>query len=438
MKIKKNCTWNVFRFSQQLSLAHWISPSPIWIRGRLSSIALILTGPTAVFAQEGFSTLGPANSTQRALDDPPGVQRDVLNGFFPAIDLIYNDTDNVRRDQTEISDTFYSVIPSLVYKNEFGSSNEFQAGYTIRFERFSDVKDDDTTSSRATLGVLFDMSRIVDVDVFGNRIDSEEIRGASGSRLDTIGEEDEFDATTIGARVTVGRRTNPLQIVVGVDQTDFNFTNNNQELRDRESSEVNGAVFYNFSPRTSIFLNSASREIDYDSNSLDRDNDETSISIGVRWEPTYITALTVSAGNLEKDFDSATVEDFNDSTYLAKIDWSPRDATSINAYASRRTEESPELQSNFFTSDVLGIGVSQDIAQRFTLTAYVNKTDDEFDDGRDDDISDFGIGLSYKFNKWLSFGARYATIDRDSDDPEANYEENLFSLSVRGSWESSR
>jgi len=401
----------------------------------LIGVACWVSTPSMVSAQEGFSTLSPADSTRRALDDPPGVERDVLNGFFPSIDLIFTDTNNARRDETDESDTFYSVIPRLIYKSEFGRSNEFQAGYTVRFERFSDTDDEDTTSSQANLGVLLDVSRIVDVDVFANRTDAEETRGSSGTRVVTNGEEDEFDATTLGARVTVGRRTNPLQIALGADQTAFNFTNNEQDSRDRDSTGINGSVFYNFSPQTAIFLNSSNRDIDYDSDALGRDSDETSLSVGVRWEPTYITTLNVSAGNLDKDFDDPAAEDFDGSTYLGSINWSPRDATSIRGYASRRTEESPELSSNFFTSDLIGIGISQDIARRFTLTAYVNNIDDEFDDGRTDDISDYGIGVSYGFNRWLSFGLRFSSVERDSNDPDASYEEDLFSLSVRGSWE---
>ncbi len=401
----------------------------------LAGVICLVAGSGSAFAQDGFSTLSPADSTQRALDDPPGVQRDVLNGFFPSIDLIFTDTNNARRDQTNESDTFYSVIPSLVYKTEFGSSNEFQAGYIARFERFSDVDDEDTTSTRANLGVLLDVSRIVDVDIFANRTDAEQTRGSSGSRVIIIGEEDEFDATTVGARITVGRRTNPLQIVLGADQTASNFSNNDQELRDRDSIEINGSVFYNFSPQTAIFLNSSNRDIDYDSDALGRDSDETELSVGVRWEPTYITTVNVSAGNLEKDFDDSTIEGFDGSTYLGSIDWSPRDATRIHVYVSRRTEESPELDSNFFTSDVIGIGLSQDIGRRFTLTAYTNSTEDEFDDGRNDDISDHGIGLSYGFNRWLSIGVRYSSLDRDSNFEAASFEEDLISLSIRGSWE---
>ena len=60
---------------------------------------------------------------------------------------------------------------------------------------------------------------------------------------------------------------------------------------------------------------------------------------------------------------------------------------------------------------------------------------DDFDTGREDDLYDFGLGVNYAFRWWMSVGARYNYLKRDSnlvvDGVQVNdYEENIIGLTL--------
>ena len=156
-----------------------------------------------------------------------------------------------------------------------------------------------------------DMTEKLKVDVFGSRSENSDPRGSTATRILTPAiENDEYEETALGARVTIGRRTNPIQVSLGVQRSDLDFTNNNQDQRDREDDRVTAGVHFNVSPRTSFFVSGSQTDIDYEqavSGSFDSTN--TSVNIGVGWEPSYTTSLLLQAGEAEKEYDQPGFDD---------------------------------------------------------------------------------------------------------------------------------
>jgi hypothetical protein len=66
------------------------------------------------------------------------------------------------------------------------------------------------------------------------------------------------------------------------------------------------------------------------------------------------------------------------------------------------------------------------------LNLYGNSIDDEYDSGRVDDISDYGVSLAVDLADWLAAGVAYSRFKRDSNDPDAVYDDDIITVFLTG------
>ena len=215
------------------------------------------------------------------------------------------------------------------------------------------------------------------------------------------------------------------------EHSDIDFTNNNQDNRDRESDTVGAGVYWNVSPRTSIFANIKETDIDYRLAAQSGfDSDETSATIGIGWEPSYHTSLVAEVGNLEKDLADPGLSDFDSEIYAGRLSWSPSANSNVGIYVSKHTEESTEFIAPFTESELVGISFSHGFTDRLRGEAYVNSIDDDLINVRQDEILDFGIGIFYDLASWVTLGLNWNHTERDSTDPDAEFESNSYGLTA--------
>jgi hypothetical protein len=223
-----------------------------------------------------------------------------------------------------------------------------------------------------------------------------------------------------------------MQVRVGVDAENWRYQNNEQEFRDRDTSSAFGEIHYNVTGRTSVFLFADYREFEYtNANATNSDSEETTVQLGAEWQATSKTRGRVQIGRADKDFDDPSVPDTDATTYLARVSWNPKSYTSVNLYGSRRFEETSAVFGNSFVSTLWGLAVNHSFARRWTSDIHLNFINDDFDTGRDDDYVDFGLGVDYLFRWWMSVGARYGYIKRDSNFAPNDYDENVFGLTLQ-------
>ena len=205
-----------------------------------------------------------------------------------------------------------------------------------------------------------------------------------------------------------------------------------QEFRDRDTSGVFGEIHYNVTAKTSVFVLADYREFEYvNANATASDSEETSLQVGVEWQATTKTRGRFSIGQLDKDFKDPAVADTDQLTYALRLSWDPQTRTNVALYGSRRTEETTSALDSFYVSTLWGASIRHSFAERWSGNAYLNFIDDDFDSGRNDEYTDFGIGVDYAFRWWASVGARYGYIQRDSTVELNNYDENYFAITLQ-------
>ncbi len=373
-----------------------------------------------------------ASSTQRALQPPRGVTSDAATGLRASVGIGATRNSNPRRvpEGQEESDTSYVLNPAISYGGELGR-HLYELGYSAGYQWYDEFDSEDSEYQRLAAALQLDLTRILLADLYASRVDGQERRGLSGSREIGLDEElDEFQVDTVGGRITLGRRANLLQIYVGAETNQIEFTNNNQGLRDRDQDILEAGLFFNVGPATSLFVHARRSDNDYVFGNPGLDNTEDALTAGVTWEATEAISVTLEGGQLEKEYDDPGIEGFDGTTYLGKILWRPRERTSMSLYASRTTEESGAAGSAFYVSEVAGIDLTQRIGERLSVTLHYASADDEYDNGRVDDIRDYGIALGYGLFPWMDVGLSHAIVDRESTDPDNDYKDEVTSIFV--------
>ena len=308
-------------------------------------------------------------NSQSAINPPGGVKTQSNLGFFPSLSITVSSQDNPARvaDGDSQSDTSFSISPKLKYRGAINSRHIYELAASARSESYEELSSLDSDDLQLSAAIKLDISEKVKADIYGQRAENDDPRGRTATRI--IGEQipnDEFVEESIGGRLTLGRRSNRLQLVVGVERAELDFTNNDQDQRDREDTEVSAGLYLNVAPKTSLFVTGATRDVDFSQASSSTFNStDTEIAVGVGWEPSYTTSLLVQVGNIEKEFDQGSFPDQDSDSYLGKLSWLPTQFTTVSLYASRAFEESTALNSPVIISDVFGVNLEHAFYQHF-------------------------------------------------------------------------
>jgi hypothetical protein len=383
------------------------------------------------------------HNTQTALTRPRGVRADSTTGFFPRLTVGVSSESNPQRAPGEVAknttDTVITITPAIVYRGRLKNRHAYELGAAARTESFERFTNLDANSVALTAALNLDITKILQGDIFASHEEGSDIRGATATReVDLFEPSDDYERDNFGGRVTIGRRSNILQLVLGVDQDQIKYTNNDQNHRDREDNSFRAGLYWNVGPKTSLYLNGRYTDIDYIHPAQSGyDSEETSTTVGVGWEPSYSTSVVFEMGNLVKDLKDPTLADYDDLTYAGRVYWHATNYTTLGVYGSLILEETIALDSPYIESELIGANLSHRFTDRFRGQTYWSQIEDDIVNTRQDDITDFGFGVYYDLKRWLYLGVGWRQYTRNSTDPGFDYEAETvtFYLGLKGSKE---
>lgn len=394
--------------------------------------------------------LPPASNTQRSFVDASiardsGLNQplDLLNDFYPAIEVTIADHDNVRR-RTDIQedDLKISVKPTLAYRTNLGR-HKFYAAYSGHFTYHDELDEEDATSHNLLARLGLDVSRHWDFNIFGGVGESYEERGVSGSRpfnqfipgLDSG--PDEVDYGFYGADLVYGRKASPLVGTIGFERYKSSYTNNFQGNenttggRDRVTDSIHLDLSYKIASKTAIFGRIQRQEIDYDRSLNTLDSEQTDFLIGLRWKPTNALSGVVGIGTTDRDFDDPRRGDYDGSSYYANVDYAYNPFSSFSFRAAKSVEEPGDDLSNFYVSELIGVGWDYAIKPNLLFNVFAKWIEDDYNTDRKDEFFDFGLGLDYVWRPWLTAGIYYGEIERDSSVDLIEYDDRYIGVRLK-------
>lgn len=394
-------------------------------------LAVLLSLIGTAHAQTWSYGVPAAPDTQRAVEPAPGVSDTAQRGLYAGLAAsTTRHTNTLRSSNQVVEDDEIILAPSLLYRQDFGR-HQAQIGYTANVVTYQDFSSQDVTAHNLDGALSLWPDEVLSFGAFGGYGKGYETRGAPGARLLGDVEPDTFDSWRYGISALLGRAESTMQFGIGYSRLTWDYTNNDQDIRDHDDDTITGRVYYNYSPITSFFLEANYTDVGYEQVIPKQDSTETSYLVGVRAAPTAALSGEIAYGVLTKEYDDPAIAGYDDNTYRARVRWVPVDRLGFNFFASRTTEESGELTSDFFVSDLLGVGVDYALTTRIRASAFYNHFEDDYaETGRLDTTHDWGVGLDYAMTDWFSIGVRYGQSDRDSNVPEAVYEDEYIGLTI--------
>ena len=349
-------------------------------------------------------------------------------GFYASVSAIYTSEDNVFRQPTiEISDSALTLSPELLFIKTFGK-HQFTAEYVGEFASYDKRSTENYADHFLSLDALYDLSRKFNVELQASYRKGHESRATSGIVFTDI---NEWAENRVFAGFAYGRKTAKALLEFDVALSDLEYTNNNQSFRDRETTAMSARVFFNLGSKTSIFAELKRNTYNYVNPAVQNlDSVEQFYHLGVRWEATNKTTGTFKVGSFDKDFDSAVETDGDDISYEATILWKPKTYSHFTLGLSSEPKETTTTDS-FYIRSVISLNWDHSFNSRLSLNMNLKEGEDDFTGTRKDDISNAGIGVKYKFRRWMEVGLNYTTEKRDSTVNTADYTNNSLMLTAK-------
>ena len=373
------------------------------------------TGIAVVYA--GTVLFSTASYAQQK--DKPGV--------FPTIAISYASDDNVFRQATsKIEDDIITFAPELLLVKAFGK-HRMILDYKGEFASYSENTTEDYNDHFVNFDFLFDLSRKFNINLKADYNRVHETRESSGITNTIL---NEWTESHLFTGFAYGRRTAKAQLELDFAFNNLAFTNNNQDFRDHEDNTVSARVFYNFSKKSSVFVEAKQKTLDYvNPAARNLDSTENFYHLGFRWDVTGKTTGELKLGTFEKDFDSAVETDGDGSSYVASILWKPKSYSHVTFEFSRSPQEIASVDS-FYISSLFSLDWEHSFSSKVALNLNLSSGIDEYSGTREDSLSDASLGLNYKFSRMVEMGLKYTSSERDSNFNAADYSYSIIMLTA--------
>ena len=352
--------------------------------------------------------------------------------FTPYVGFAVGRDDNVLLSNTnERASTLYITSPG--FKLDARSPNMvFQAGYQAQIGRYADSDDDNYIDHAAhvQLDTAFDRRNFLRVGLDYAR--AHEQRGSTDRAISD--RPDRYRLINPYATYAFGAPGADGRVEAYASQANRTYITNRAVTgaADRKTDEFGGVFYWRAAPKTYLLAEARKTNISYRDPGSPSNADERRYYGGVMWEATAATTGTVKVGRLERRFDSDLPE-FSGTSWEAIISWAPRTYSKFDFFAARTTNE-PSGLGNFILSDVYG--VTWNHAWSSVLSTAVDlrfQKDDYQGFDRTDDVRSLGFKVGYRFRRWLTLGAEYTHVQRDSNRPLFEYDRNLYLLTATAS-----
>lgn len=217
----------------------------------------------------------------------------------------------------------------------------------------------------------------------------------------------------------------------------------------RSDDGFDGALTYEYSPKTKFFVELSSLKVAYDENDMP-DNTNTFLQAGMNWQATVKTAFMVKAGYQMVDYDedwnahgnttiADTLNDGEDSSHFeAQATWQAnrKNEFLLNSKYNIEQSDSRYALNKTVWASRLAYGYRFTGRIRGALNFIYEDSDYTQFDGRSrlDERWNFSPSLDFALKKWLSFALYYSFDKKDSNFDELDYETNTLGIGARGTF----
>lgn len=376
------------------------------------------------------SDLAPAATNPQAVD--LGVVK-----LVPTLDITQKRNDNIFAERVNATGSLITQVEPTLQFIAQQNNNVYALTFQGDLGFYGSSPIDDYADNRVTADLDFEFNSKSRLDITGSYGRLHDARGTGGSEGDPRSRKDpdEYNFKGASAAFEFGGVGNRLGLAFDGSYADIKYRNNLADtvFRDRKDVRVAARLLGRFSPKTRVFLEVASKDLNYDVEPLvggSLNSDELSVMLGVKWEITGKTSGTAKGGRVSKDFDAASRGNRDRNNWEIEAQWSPRTYSTFFLTSSRLIRETNGT-GDFIDSRETSVLWIHDWSARVHTRLDVGQGIDKFSNNpREDDLRNAGLKISYDFRRWINVGLGYSYIERESNTAVFNYSRRVYFLDI--------
>lgn len=388
----------------------------------------------------------------------------------PALKYELRYDDNVFIESTnEQDDTIHIITPSILFGYTGATpGNYFQAGYTGDFALYTDLTDNNWQRHSPFASFGYESPKGFYVQLSDN---------FSWSK-DPFGSFTDFDQSNrFGLGTNTERYDNTGKVLGGYHFSDRWFVEtyyqnflirydlDKDAWQDRIDNGFSGALFYRFTPKTSVFVEYRGTKAEYDEQNdgifdVGRDtfwSSDTSQDywlhdalVGVRFEPGGKISGEAKVGYGKKDFDNSVdvlgneYKDAGDLIFNSFLTYTPTQRTTVSLNAQRSPLGSPDADAPSFVNTLVQLSLTQGFAYGLSGHLLGGWNYDDYQDENPGVPNKYfnrytvRIGLDWAIKSWIKVGVGYEYEDQQASDEAAfgtsEYSVNRAKFIIAGTW----
>ncbi len=360
-------------------------------------------------------------------------------------DNVYRTPDNTRSDwATIISPGIWVAVPArrqslvsittstttpaglalFLERPEAFSRYQLYGMYGADMESYQEYSELDNTKHGGEVFGQYNFRGGLSLNAYDKYLDSEDpIRTGDSSSID------KFKSNLIGL-VADYDITQKVGVRVDYNNYALDYDEKFNALRNRTDDALSFYGIYYYSPKTSLFVEYRYTDIERDTYTL-LDSVQHSERLGFIYKSSEKTTMISKVGSVQKDFDNTTIDSANGLDFELQMAHAFTQKTSIRAVAQYTPNETAVSTASHQDLTNFLLNYTQLITDKLTGTVMLGYTINDYiplagQQEREDKIYSISPGLQYALQEWLQAGAGYSFIKRESTDPSAAYDENLF------------
>lgn len=356
----------------------------------------------------------------------------VYGGLYVYLDagLYAGRNDNVTGSTSNsISSALYSLQPEIIgeLKNH---GDRYTISYLGDYTRYQDssadnfnhhdfkVAGDNIFDARTRFGWLVDYVKSTDP------------RGSTDRALTAT--PDEWHAPTVAGIFAYGAKDAQSRVEVDGSVQHKRYDNNETATlgSNVNLSTVSARFFYRVAPKTSLLIEGKQIKADYVTDISSNSNTDRRLMVGATWTATAATTGIFKVGYAKKNFDSNLRSDYSGVAWEGQIRWSPLTYSTLDLVTSKIPSDSTGIGDYVVNTNYNATWThkwTSFMASRVNLGLVKS---DYANGGRQDDLHNAGIGLTYDLRRWLRLSAQINRTNRSSNIPGFDFTRNVFIIGV--------
>ena len=311
------------------------------------------------------------------------------------------------------------------------AANTYTVGVASSLGRYGQSHSDNFNNVDTYARVNLRPDTRVGISLTGTHTDAVDPRGSTNDPLLTS--PNKYRQDSVGGVLAYGAPGAQGRIELELGGMAKRYVNNRQStfVNDRSENYLGGTYYWRIAPKTSILGQIKETNIDYVDPASTLDSKEMRYFGGVTWEATAATTGIVKAGQVRKDFKDSTVPGTTAFSWEADIKWAPLTYSTWSFMTSKTTRETTGNVGSFILATNYMAQWNHAWTGQFSTTATgTYETDTYKGIDRNDTISGLGMKGTYRFRRWVGFGADFTRTTRASNVGGAEFTKNLFMLFV--------